>query len=49
MKRDTVERFLLRIKRFRKIFTRSEMLDIISSGFILSAMIADATVSAKGS
>ena len=37
--RNTVERFFLRIKRFRKIFTRYDKLDIIFSGFILFAMI----------
>ena len=40
--RNTVERFFLRIKRFRKIFTRYDKLDIIFSGFILFAMIIDA-------
>ena len=39
-RRNTVERFFLRIKRFRKIFTRYDKLDIIFSGFILFAMIA---------
>ena len=32
-RRNTVERFFLRIKRFRKIFTRYDKLDIIFSGF----------------
>ena len=41
-RRNTVERFFLRIKRFRKIFTRYDKLDIIFSGFILFAMIIDA-------
>ena len=43
-RRNTVERFFLRIKRFRKIFTRYDKLDIIFSGFILFAMIIDAIV-----
>ena len=51
-RRNTVERFFLRIKRFRKIFTRYDRkiftrydkLDIIFSGFILFAMIIDAIV-----
>ena len=38
-RRNTVERFFLRIKRFRKIFTRYDKLDIIFSGFILFAML----------
>lgn len=43
-RRNTVERFFLRIKRFRKIFTRYDKLDVIFSGFILFAMIIDAIV-----
>ena len=43
-RRNAVERFFLRIKRFRKIFTRYDKLDIIFSGFILFAMIIDAIV-----
>ena len=39
-----VERFFLRIKRFRKIFTRYNKLDIIFSGFILFAMVIDTIV-----
>ena len=43
-RRSTVERFFLHIKRFRKIFTRYDKLDIIFSGFILFAMVIDAIV-----
>lgn len=43
-RRNTVERFFLRIKRFRKIFTRYDKLDVIFSGFVLFAMIIDAIV-----
>ena len=43
-RRNTVGRFFLRIKRFRKIFTRHDKWDIIFSGFILFAMITDAIV-----
>ena len=43
-RRNTVERFFLRIKRFRKIFTRYDKLDIVFSGFILFAMIIDSIV-----
>ena len=43
-RRNTVKRFFLRIKRFHKIFTCYDKLDIIFSGFILFAMIIDAIV-----
>ena len=43
-RRNTIERFFLRIKRFRKIFTRYDKLDVIFSGIILFAMIIDAIV-----
>ena len=39
--RNEVERFFLRIKRFRKVFTRYDKLDIIFIGFITIAMIFD--------
>jgi transposase len=39
--RNEVERFFLRIKRFRKVFTRYDKLDIIYTGFILIAMVFD--------
>jgi len=43
-RRNEVERFFLRIKRFRKIFTRYDKLDIMFAGFILFAMIIDSIV-----
>jgi len=44
-KRNEIERFFLRLKRFRKIFTRYDKLDIVFSGFIYFAMVADAIIS----
>ena len=43
-RRNAVERFFLRIKRFRRIFMRYDKLDMIFAGFILFAMIIDALV-----
>ena len=43
-RRNTIERFVLRIRLFRKIFTRHDKSDIIFPGFILSGMIIDAIV-----
>ena len=43
-RRNEIERFFRRIKRFRRIFTRYDKLDIIYSGFILFAMIIDSIV-----
>jgi len=43
-RRNQVERFFLRIKRFRRVFTRYDKLDIIFAGFILFAMIVDSIV-----
>ena len=40
-RRNEVERFFRRIKRFRRIFTRYDKLDIVFAGFILFAMIVD--------
>ena len=40
-RRNEIERFFLRIKRFRRIFTRYDKLDIMFAGFILFAMIVD--------
>jgi hypothetical protein len=37
-----VERFFLRIKRFRRVFTRYDKLDIIYAGVIIMALIYDA-------
>jgi transposase len=42
--RNEVERFFRRIKRFRRIFTRYDKLDIIFAGFLLFVMIIDALV-----
>ena len=39
--RNEIERFFRRLKRFRRIFTRYDKLDIIFAGFILLAMIID--------
>jgi transposase len=44
-RRNEIERLFLRIKRFRRIFTRYDKLDIIYKGFIFFAMIADALIS----
>ncbi len=40
--RNEIERCILRLKRFRKIFTRYDKLDIIFCGFLYFAMIVDA-------
>ena len=42
--RNEIERFFLRIKRFRRVFTRYDKLDVVFSGFIFFAMIIDALV-----
>ena len=43
-RRNEVERFFRRIKRFRRIFTRYDKLDILYSSFVLFAMIIDSIV-----
>ena len=43
--RNEIERYFLRLKRFRKIFTRYDKLDIVFSGFIYFAMICDVLAS----
>jgi len=43
-RRNQIERFFLRIKRFRRVFTRYDKLDIIFAGFILFVMIVDSIV-----
>ena len=43
-RRNEVECFFRRIKRFRRVFTRYDKLDIVFAGFILFAMIIDALV-----
>lgn len=40
--RNEIERYFLRLKRFRKIFTRYDKLDVLFCGFIYFAMIVDA-------
>lgn len=40
--RNRIERYFLRLKRFRRIFTRYDKLDVIFAGFIYFAMIIDA-------
>lgn len=43
--RNKIGRFFLRLKRFRKFFTRYDKLDVVFSGFIYFAMIIDALFS----
>ena len=43
-KRNEIERFFRRIKRFRRIFTRYDKLDVVYEGFILFAMVIDSLV-----
>ena len=43
-RRNEIERFFLRLKRFRKVFTRYDKLDIMFSGVIFFALIVDALV-----
>jgi transposase len=43
-RRNEIERYFLRLKRFRKIFTRYDKLDVMFSGFIYFAMIIDSIV-----
>lgn len=40
--RNQVERLFRRLKRFRRIFTRYDKLDVIFSAFVFLALIADA-------
>ena len=40
--RNEIERFFLRLKRFRRVFTRYDKLDTIFSAFIFFAFICDA-------
>ncbi len=39
--RNEIERCFLRLKRFRKIFTRYDKLDVMFSGFIFLAIVFD--------
>ena len=41
-KRNEIERYFLRLKRFRKVFTRYDKLDSMFIGVITVAMIFDA-------
>jgi transposase len=43
-RRNEIERFFLRIKRFRKVFTRYDKLDTSYIGIVNFAMIIDALV-----
>jgi transposase len=40
--RNEIERCFLRLKRFRKIFTRYDKLDVVFCGFVYFAMCVDA-------
>ena len=40
--RNEVERYFLRIKRFRRVFTRYDKLDVLYLGNLTLAMIFDA-------
>ena len=42
--RNEIERFFRRLKRFRRIFTRYDKLDIVYSVFILFTMFVDSVV-----
>ena len=42
--RNEIERFFRRIKRFRRIFTRYDKLDVVFEGFILFAIVIDSLV-----
>ena len=41
-RRNEIERYFLRIQRFRRVFTRYEKLDVMFIGVILFAIIVDA-------
>ena len=43
-RRNEIERYFLRLKRFRRIFTRYDKLDVMFSGFIYFAMVVDAVL-----
>lgn len=43
-KRNKIERFFLRFKRFRRVFTRYGKLDLVFGGFICFAMVVDAAL-----
>ena len=39
--RNEIERYFLRLKRFRKVFTRYDKLDVVFGGFLYFVMIID--------
>ncbi len=41
-RRNEIERYFLRLQRFRRVFTRYEKLDVMFLGVICFAMMADA-------
>jgi transposase len=43
-KRNEIERYFLRLKRFRRVFTRYDKLDVVYIGVIILAMIFDAVL-----
>jgi len=43
-RRNEVERFFLRIKRFRRVFTRYDKLVVVYSGMVTLAMVFDAII-----
>ena len=45
--RNEIERYFRRLKRFRRIFTRYDKLDIMFCGYIYFAMIIDAIISCE--
>ena len=44
-RRNEIERLFLRLKRFRKVFTRYDKLDVLYIGVVLFALIVDALIS----
>ena len=48
-RRNEVERYFLRIKRFRRVFTRYDKLDVLYLGNLTLAMIFDAILMRTGS
>ena len=40
-RRNEIERFFLRLKRFRKVFTRYDKLDVVFTGVVIFALIFD--------
>jgi len=43
-RRNEIERYILRLKRFRKVFTRYDKLDVVYIGIIIFAMLFDAVL-----